>query len=131
MAKDFKEKIIKVNLRAVFQKPDTKRAICAKNMLKEAVRKETRLNEFSISNKVNELLWANGKYKAPRKITVKVIKENDRGIILLPEEKYEAKQDKKKTENKKEPAKVEEKAEAKTEGAKKETKEKAPKAKKE
>ena len=95
MAKEFKEKTITINLRKVFQKPATKRAISAKNMLKAAVTKETRLKETTISNKLNELIWGRGKYKTPRIITVKVINEKGRGVILLPEEKYEPKQDKK------------------------------------
>jgi len=108
MAQEFKEKMITVNLRKVFNKPVTKRAISAKYALKQAVEKETRLKTLFISNKVNELLWANGKFNAPRKITIKVVKEKDTGRIMLPEEKYESKQDKKKetkTEKKEEPKK--------------------------
>ena len=94
MAKEFKEKTITVNLRKAFQKPATKRAISAKNMLKRAVQKETRLKETSISNKVNEEIWGRGKYNTPRKITIKIINEKGKAIILMPNEKYEAKKDK-------------------------------------
>ncbi|MFA5125633.1 MAG: hypothetical protein WC462_01360 [archaeon] len=108
MAQDFKEKTITINLRKVFNKPLTKRAISAKYALKQAVEKETRLKKILISNKVNEMLWAKGKFNAPRKITIKVIKEKDTGRVMLPEEKYETKQEKKKetkTEKKEEPKK--------------------------
>ncbi|VVB74392.1 50S ribosomal protein L31e [uncultured archaeon] len=133
MAQEFKEKTITVNLRAVFAKPTTKRAINAKHVLKNAVRKETRLKELKISNKVNELIWSRGRFNAPRKMTIKVIAEKENGIIMLPEEKYEAKKDKKdqkgKAPAKEEAKKTEEKAETKKTEEKKETKtvkEKAP-----
>ena len=128
MAKEFKEKTITVNLSEVYSKPVTKRAINAKHKLKKAVTKETRLKELKISNKLNELLWGKGKYKAPRKITIKIIKEKNTGIILLPTEKYEPKQAKKKEEKKtpeekKEPGKKEEtKTPEKNTGTSQETK---------
>ncbi|MFA5931164.1 MAG: hypothetical protein WC821_02535 [archaeon] len=96
MAKDFKEKIITINLKRAFEKPVTKRAIGAKFALKAGVEKETRLHKQLISNKLNEFLWARGKYNAPRKITVKVVKDKDTARIMLPEEKYEPKAEKKK-----------------------------------
>ena len=128
MAKDFKERIITINLKRAFEKPVTKRAIGATFALKAGVEKETRLHKQLISNKLNEFLWARGKYNAPRKITIKVVKDKDTARIMLPEEKYEqpkvvAKGDKKKEETfiakeeakadlKKETAKVEKKAQA-------------------
>ncbi|MCX6802978.1 MAG: hypothetical protein NTY48_00205 [Candidatus Diapherotrites archaeon] len=95
MAKEFKEKTITINLRKVFQKPATKRAISAKNMLKAAVKKETRFNEIKISRALNEKLWERGLYTAPRKITVKIIAEKEIARVMLPAEKYEPKQEKK------------------------------------
>jgi len=91
MAKEFKEKTITINLSKVFLKPTTKRVIGAKHVICEGVKKETRLKEFKISNKLNELLWSRGRYMAQRKITVKVVKDKDIARIMLPEEKYEAK----------------------------------------
>ena len=120
MAKEFKEKTITVNLKQVFQKPVTKRAINANYVLKQAVTKETRLKEFSVSNKINEMLWARGKYNCPRKMTIKIVNEKGKAILMLPEEKYSPKSDKKdakKTEAKAEVApakKAEEKKETKT-----------------
>jgi ribosomal protein L31E len=136
MAKEFKEKTITVNLSEVYSKPATKRAINAKHKLKKAVTKETRLKELKISNKLNELLWEKGKYKAPRKLTIKIINEKNVGIIMLPGEKHEPKQEKKKegkkTEEKKTTEKAsEEKKGEKTSEAKKAETEKTPEEKKE
>ncbi|MEI7960878.1 MAG: hypothetical protein WCI04_00950 [archaeon] len=117
MAQEFKERTIIINLKKAHLKPATKRAISAKNMLIQAVYKETRLKDASVSNAVNELIWGRGKYNAPRKMTIKVVNEKGRAIILLPTEKYVAKQDKKNV--KKEEAK---KPEAKETETKKEDK---------
>ncbi len=104
MAKEFKEKTITINPSKVFLKPTTKRVIGATHVICEGVKKETRLKEFKISNKLNELLWSRGRYMAQRKITVKVVKDKDIARIMLPEEKYEAKQDKKTVKGEKEAA---------------------------
>ena len=95
MAKEFKEKTITINLSKVFEKPVTRRVVSAKHVICEGVKKETRLKELKISTKLNELLWCRGKYNSQRKITVKIVNEKGVGRIMLPEEKYEAKQEKK------------------------------------
>jgi ribosomal protein L31E len=97
MAKEFKEKTITINLSKVFEKPVTRRVVSAKHVICEGVKKETRLKELKISTKLNELLWSRGKYYSQRKITVKIVNEKGVGRIMLPEEKYEAKQEKKTT----------------------------------
>ncbi len=136
MAKEFKEKTITVNLRKAFEKPDTKRAICAKNMLIVAVKKETRLKDIRLSNKVNETIWAKGRGNTPRRIIIKVVAEKEIGRVIMPDEKYEPKKDKK-AEGKKDTPKTAENApkaeedKAKVEAKTEEKKETKPKAKKE
>ncbi|HNV00958.1 MAG TPA: hypothetical protein PKK60_00845 [archaeon] len=114
MAKEFKEKIITVNLIKTFSKPKTKRAKSAQHFLKQAITKETRIEKIKISNGVNETLWGRGLFNCPRKITVKIIAEKDTARVYLPDEKIVEK----KVENKKE-TKTENKATK--EEAKKET----------
>jgi ribosomal protein L31E len=86
MAKDFKEKIITVNLRRAFEKPVTKRAKSALFVLKAAIRKETRIDNIKITNDVNEEIWQNGLFKSLRKITVKVVKEEGGVRVYMPKE---------------------------------------------
>ncbi len=95
MVKEFKEKIITINLRKAFEKPTTKRAKSALYALKKAVRKETKKDNIKISNKVNEELWKNGLFKSLRKITVKVVPEKDIIRVLMPNEKIEVKKEEK------------------------------------
>ena len=89
------EKIITVGLRKVFDKPVTKRAKSALFVLKKAITKETRKKDIKISNKVNEAIWSRGLFKSPRRITVKVIIDEDAKIYLPDEEIPKAKTDKK------------------------------------
>jgi len=117
MAKEFKEKIITINLRKAFNKPETKRAKAALYLVKQAVKKETRKTEFRVSNAVNEKVWSRGLKKSLRHITVKVIPDKEIARIYLPEEKVEEKKKAekgKKAEIKKEEPKAAEKKETKT-----------------
>jgi ribosomal protein L31E len=85
MAKEFKEKIITINLRKTFNKPVTKRAKSAQHFLKKAVTKETRIEQIKISNGVNETLWERGMYNCPRRITVKIIADKNIARVYLPD----------------------------------------------
>ena len=98
MAKDYKEKKITVNLTKVFKKPVTKRAKGAVFRLRAKVRKETRAKEVFLSNQVNETLWEKGMFRCPRKITVKVVKDNENARVYLPGEKIVVKKEDKKKE---------------------------------
>jgi large subunit ribosomal protein L31e len=127
MVKEFKEKVITINLKKAFQKPVTKRAKAALAVLKNAIRKETRIDNIKISNGVNEELWQKGLFKTVRKITVKVVKEDKIIRAYMPDEKVIVKEDKAKKapakkETKKETPKEDKKAEAKPKAEKKEDK---------
>ena len=98
MAKDYKEKKITVNLTKVFKKPVTKRAKGAVFMLRAKVRKETRAKDVFLSNQVNETLWEKGMFRCPRKITIKVVKDNENARVYLPDEKIIVKKEEKKKE---------------------------------
>jgi len=132
MAQEFKEKTITINLRRVFTKPATKRATGALFAIKEAVKKETRKKNISISQGINLLVWERGLYNCPRHVTVKIVadeKDKTACRVYLPDEKIVEKKEKKgeakKAETKKDDKKPEEKTKAtatKTPEAKKETK---------
>ena len=125
MVKEFKEKIITVNLTKAFDKPVTKRAKSALYILKKGVTKETRIDSIKISNKVNEFLWEKGLFKSKRKITVKLVKNKEGIDVYLPDEKVIIKTE---TKKKKEPQTKQEQVKAKLEelqkqkGSKKEEK---------
>jgi len=131
MAQDLKERTINLNLKRVFEKPVTKRATGALFVIKESVKKETRATDIRLSNKVNEIVWARGKFNCPRHLTIKVLKMKDYVMVTLPEEKFEEKKKEapKAPAAKTAPAKVESKKEEPKKEAPAKAKE-APKAKK-
>lgn len=129
MAQEFKEKTLNINLRRVFDKPTSKRAIASLYVVKESVKKETRKTNIALSNGVNELLWSKGKFGAIRNITVKVVadeKDKSKAMVYLPDEKIaEKKEAKKAAPAKKEEAKKEEVKEDKAKEPKKKEEAKA------
>jgi len=121
MAKDFKEKLITINLTKAFDKPVTKRAKSALYLMKKGVTKETRISNIKLTNNVNAMIWERGLFKCHRKITIKVVKEKDGVRIYLPDEKVIVQKEEKK---KRVPQTKQEKVKEKLEELKKQKKEK-------
>jgi ribosomal protein L31E len=97
MVKEFKEKIITVNLKKAFAKPVTKRTKATIHALRKSVIKETRGENIKISNGINEAIWKRGLYHATKKMTVKIIPEGNIMRVYLPDEKIIIKEKKKET----------------------------------
>lgn len=124
-----------IPLRAVFNSPKTKRAERTINAIKRFVKKHTRANEknIKVSKEVNEFVWKQGKFSAPRKIDAILKKEAENIFVYLKNgkelaekekttEKKETKEKKKKETGTKKEQAVEKKHEEK-EGTKEEKKE--------
>ncbi len=116
-----------VSFSKVYRAPRPKRAFRAINFLKKFAFKHFRASNENvfISQAVNEAVWGKGREHIPRKLEIKVVKEEDRARIYLKDEKIK-KPKKEKPEEKKE----EKKAESKEEAAEKEEIEKKKKEKK-
>jgi ribosomal protein L31E len=96
MVKEFKEKIITVNLKKAFTKPVTKRTKATIHALRKAVMKETRGENIKLSNGINEAIWKRGLYNATKKMTVKIVPDKNIMRVYLPDEKIIIKEEKKK-----------------------------------
>lgn len=85
------EKSFTVPMQKVFDKPRTKRAAKAVNLVKRFLKKNFRTNEkqIKLSNKINELLWSKGIEHAPRRIEIKAILEDGVVRAFLKGEKIE------------------------------------------
>jgi len=105
------ERSFVVGLQAVYNCPRPKRANKAIFLLKKFAFKHFRIKpeDVLISNKVNELIWKNGRQHVPRKIAIKVIVSEGKANIFLKGEKAKAKEEKKKEVKKEEKLTVEEK----------------------
>ena len=133
MSEESLERVYTINLGKVWLSPNNQRAKRAINMIKEFATHHMKSENVKIEEDVSHLVWARGIRHPPRKIRVKLTKDDDGNILISKyeeEKKVEEKQKGKKTEKK--IAKKEKKKEKTSKETKVETKvEEKPKAKKE
>ncbi|MCD6434370.1 MAG: 60S ribosomal protein L31 [Candidatus Diapherotrites archaeon] len=107
MAKEKKEVVeYIVPLKKAYNAPRSKRAKKAKNLLKKFIVKHFRTKNIKISPKLNEIIFARGIEKPPRKIAVKVLLKDNIANVYSAAEKIEVAKEKK-VEEKKEKVKEE------------------------
>lgn len=70
------EKIYVIPLRKAFRKPFTKRAPYAMRLVKEFIKRHTKVEEVKIGKHLNEEIWKNGIRSPPRRVKVKVVIED-------------------------------------------------------
>jgi large subunit ribosomal protein L31e len=102
------ERVYTINLGKVWLSPNNQRAKRAINMIKEFATHHMKSENVKIEEDVSHLVWARGIRHPPRKIRVKLTKDDDDNILIS---KYE------------EEKKVEEKSKGKKGGKKSEKKE--------
>ncbi|MEM3521927.1 MAG: 50S ribosomal protein L31e [Candidatus Bathyarchaeia archaeon] len=78
------EKVYTFSFRKAWITPRGKRAPRVIRMLKDFVKRHTKSEEVLISNEINELIWARGIQKPPRKLRIKVIKDKEGKTIVYP-----------------------------------------------
>ncbi len=123
------ERIYTVPLGDAYDKPRNKRCPRAVKILKGFITKHMKLDggKIVLSSALNSYIWRDSIQKPPRRVKVRLIKEDETVRAYLSDEKIEApKKEEKKPEAKKEEAKKEPvKEEPKKEQAKKEEPKKA------
>jgi large subunit ribosomal protein L31e len=105
LSKEVLERIYTINLGKVLLSPNNQRAKRAINMIRQFATKHMKSETVKIEEEISHLVWERGIRHPPRKIRVKMTKDEDGNIIVS---KY---QEEKKVEEKpkKEEKKVEEK----------------------
>jgi large subunit ribosomal protein L31e len=78
------ERILVVNMKQLVRVPRTQRAPRASRLLQSIIARVTKANEVKISNEVNEILWSRGIEKPPRKIKVKLVKDEEGIVTAFP-----------------------------------------------
>lgn len=124
MSEETLERVYTINLGKVWLSPNNQRAKRAINMIKEFATHHMKSENVKIEEDVSHLVWARGIRHPPRKIRVKLTKDDDGNILISKyeeEKKVEEKSKGKKAEKKIE-KKEEKKVEKKVEEAPKETK---------
>ena len=120
MSEESLERVYTINLGKVWLSPNNQRAKRAINMIKEFATHHMKSENVKIEEDVSHLVWARGIRHPPRKIRVKLTKDDDGNILISKyeeEKKVEEKQKGKKAEKK-----IEKKEEKKVEETPKETK---------
>ncbi len=124
MSEESLERVYTINLGKVLLSPNNQRAKRAINMIREFATRHMKSENVKIEEDVSHLVWARGIRHPPRKIRVKLTKDDDGNILIS---KYEEEKKEEKPKEKKEEKKVEEKPKEKKEEKKVEEKPKEPK----
>ena len=113
MSEELLERIYTINLGKVLLSPNNQRAKRAINMIREFASRHMKSENVKIEEDVSHLVWERGIRHPPRKIRVKLTKDDDGNILVS---KYqEEKKVEEKPKEKKEEKKVEEKPKEKKE----------------
>ena len=116
MSQETVERVYTINLGKVLLSPNNQRAKRAINMIREFAIHHMKSEDIKIEEDVSHLVWARGIRHPPRKIRVKLTKDDD-GTVLIS--KYQEEKPKKEVVEKKPKSekgeKVEEKSETKAE----------------
>ncbi len=109
------EKIFNVPLREAFDKPRTKRAKIATNIVRTFLIRHMKSENIKIGNSINKEIWKRGIQKPPRKIRIHAAKEENivyaelLGVEIKTPSKEELKKKEEKKKEKKEKIKEERK----------------------
>ncbi len=127
MSTESVERIYTINLGKVLLSPHNQRAKRAINVIREFATKHMKSENVKIEEEISHLVWERGIRHPPRKIRVKLSKDDDGNIIVskYQEEKKVGEEKSKKEEKKSEEKKVEEKPKEKKEEKKVEEKPKS------
>ncbi|MBN2014667.1 MAG: 60S ribosomal protein L31 [Candidatus Altiarchaeota archaeon] len=79
------EEVYTIPLREAFRVSKTKRASSATKTIKEYLTGKLKLSNVRVDPSINEALWVKGVKKPPRRIRIKIIKEEDKVIASLVE----------------------------------------------
>jgi len=112
LSEELLERIYTINLGKVLLSPSNQRAKRAINMIREFASKHMKSENIKIEEEISHLVWARGIRNPPRKIRVKITKDDDGNIIVSTyqeEKKIEEKPKKEEKKVEKEEKKIEEK----------------------
>ncbi|TLX72242.1 MAG: 50S ribosomal protein L31 [Thaumarchaeota archaeon] len=116
MSEESLERVYTINLGKVLLSPNNQRAKRAINMIREFATRHMKSENVKIEEDVSHLVWARGIRHPPRKIRVKLTKDDDGNVLISKyeeekkvEEKTKEKKGKKKVEEKTKEKKIEEK----------------------
>ena len=75
-------RVYTINLGKAWITPEHKRTDRVVNMIREFSEKHMKSNEIKLDQDLNRQLWSRGKTKPPRKVRVKMVKEEGGGVTV-------------------------------------------------
>ncbi|MGQ9543096.1 MAG: 50S ribosomal protein L31e [Candidatus Bathyarchaeia archaeon] len=78
------EKYYTINLKDVWTAPSGKRASKAIRILKDYIKRHMKVDDFKVSNEVNEEVWERSLKKPPRRLKVRAVKDKEGNVIVFP-----------------------------------------------
>ncbi len=75
-------RVYTINLGKAWITPQYKRTDRVINMIKEFAKKHMKTEEIKIDQDLNRQLWGRGKTNPPRKVRVKMVKDED-GVVIV------------------------------------------------
>jgi large subunit ribosomal protein L31e len=124
MSEDNSTRIYTVNLTKAWDTPKYRRTDRVINIIKEFTQRHMQTNKVKIDQDLNRDIWSRGKRNPPRKIRLRMIKEDDDTVVVssyieekssLSEESVKESEEKAKVQAEKVEEKVEEKAKVQAE----------------
>ena len=94
------ERIYTINLGKVLLSPNNQRAKRAINMIREFATKHMKSENVKIEEEISHLVWARGIRHPPRKIRVKITKDDGNVIVSKYQEENKAEETSKKSDKK-------------------------------
>ena len=115
MSEDNSIRIYTVNLAKAWDTPKYRRTDRVINIIKEFTQRHMQYNKVKIDQDLNRHIWSRGKTNPPRKIRLRMIKEDDDTVVVSSfiEEKSSLSEDKVEEKAKVQAEKVEQKVEEK------------------
>lgn len=82
MSEENTERIYTVNLAKAWDTPKYRRTDRVINIIKEFTRRHMQTNKVKIDQDLNRHIWSRGKTNPPRKIRLRMIKEDDDTVVV-------------------------------------------------
>jgi large subunit ribosomal protein L31e len=82
MSEENTERIYTVNLTKAWDTPKYRRTDRVINIIKEFTRRHMQTNKVKIDQDLNRHIWSRGKKNPPRKIRLRMIKEDDDTVVV-------------------------------------------------
>jgi large subunit ribosomal protein L31e len=82
MSEENTERIYTVNLAKAWDTPKYRRTDRVINIIKEFTRRHMQTNKVKIDQDLNRHIWSRGKKNPPRKIRLRMIKEDDDTVVV-------------------------------------------------